>query len=43
MLYVGLDMHREPPAPEGSPPDPEEVVCEERLGGLPKSYRRRAA
>jgi transposase InsO family protein len=32
-----------PPAPERPPPDPDDVVCEERLGGLLKSYRRRAA
>jgi putative transposase len=33
-----------PPAQaEGPAPDPAEVVCEERLGGLLKHYRRRAA
>jgi len=32
-----------PPAPERPPPDPGEVVCDERLGGLLRSYRRRAA
>ena len=32
-----------PPVPEGPPPAPAEVVCDERLGGLLKSYRRRAA
>ena len=33
-----------PPAPaDGPPPGPAEVVCEERLGGLLRHYRRRAA
>jgi putative transposase len=33
-----------PPSPaEGAPPDPAEVVCEERLGGLHKHYSRKAA
>jgi putative transposase len=33
-----------PPSPaDGLPPDPNEVVCEERLGGLLKHYKRRAA
>ncbi len=33
-----------PPSPaEGPPPDPAEVVCQERLGGLIKYYSRKAA
>jgi putative transposase len=32
-----------PAPPDPSPLDPREVVCEERLGGLLKHYRRRAA
>jgi putative transposase len=33
-----------PPSPaDGPPPDPSDVVCEERLGGLLKHYSRKAA
>jgi hypothetical protein len=31
------------PTAEGLPQHPEELICDESLGGLLKSYRRRAA